>query len=160
MVELQTRVAQSEQEQQRLEGEPEQLRPIRAPSRATRGLHGAQAELESLRADRTSLSQEVERLNQVERHAQGLEARSADQDTLIEALEQRLLDATERSQRLLGRARQSRATEHRTQQDTADQVQAARRDLEEQLAEAQERADRRGAARAAQHRAHRPARPG
>ena len=141
VVELQTRVAQSEQERQRLEGELSSLR-VRFERQAEQlaGLHGAQAELESLRADRTSLSQEVERLNQVERHAQGLEARSADQDTLIEALEQRLLDATERSQRLLEERDESRATEHRTQQDTADQVQAARRDLEEQLAEAQERA--------------------
>ena len=142
VVELQQRITQLDQDRQRLEGELSSLQ-IRHDQQSDElsALRSTEDELETLRADRTSLSREVDRLTPFEIQHSELESQNQEQRATLADLEHQLREEQRRVNEFEERLEQSKDQLNRAQQDSKDQVQAARRDWEERLAEADERAE-------------------
>lgn len=141
VVELQQRISQVDQDRERLEGELSSLR-IRHEKQSAQldGSKGLKEEVQALRADRTSLSTEIDRLTPFEALSAELEANQSEQAAVITELEKQVREQQGRADEYSERLDESEAQVQRAQRDSSDQVQAARRELEERLAEAEERA--------------------
>ncbi len=143
VVELQQRIHNLDEERQRLEGELSSLR-AKADQQSVRlaQMDGMDGELETLRSDRSVLSAEVERLTPFESMSAELTKVQEEKDATLADLTSQLEQRQELCDQLRKQLDRASASAERAKTDLEDQVQAARRDLETQLAQTESEAQK------------------